>query len=322
MSVGKRFFRVGAAAAVVVAGVWVGTGGAAEIEGGKPYVSASAAVISVSFPLEGEIQWIGNNAFSEDDLKVNPDQYIQIKPGNLGMVRIKTNAERWDVSFVTDNGGKLYAAGKETNRKELKDPTCKSTLLKPVCDSVYVKEPGEYLRYKDKKKTVDELASDRFRTGGGTSDSDFVVLGMSIGAAGNMTDANGSPGGYRGFYSLGAEQGPELEVKPTPIPKDSLLKSSKNYEGGAVPVSFADCFATDAVGDKAVALYGLVTSRKSMDVKGGPAELKSKGFMTPGNESEYFYVNVGITEENVKKIKRVPDKEFTESITFSLVVNW
>jgi len=322
---GKRLLSRMAVAALVVAGVLgaVGTAVAEKITDGTSYKSA-ATTISVGFDLEGEIDFIAK-PFDVKDLAFDVTKYKQVDPGNLGLVKIKTNAGRWDVSFKTAHGGKLFAPANPNGPKKCKDDWV-PTLAKPGCenDSVLINSSGQYLLYKTRASEPD-FASDnaRARSGTATTDKDYVQLSMSIGAAGYMA---ASPGytGYVGYYSLGAEQSPPAEVKPTLIGKEKMSKSATDEND----VSFAKSFgAAAADATAAQSLVKLLESRPDWKAdfmaNYSPSALDA-GFPMPQEDPgvEYFYVNVGLGEANYKDIQRVADKTFSETITFSLVVNW
>jgi len=302
--------RLWAVAAVAVAGVlgWVGTV-AAGIDGGELVATATdQAVISISIPLEGSIWWVGNGTYDETKLGDSVMAYKETNPGNLGMVKIKTNAERWDVTFKTEHGGRLFASGGKAKELSQKDPTCVPSILSP-CDMWYADVDGEYMYYKDTSNTAD---SARLKGISGAGRKDTVILEMSIGAAGYIDIPT-----YTGYHTLGAEK--KNTIAPTRV-RQSKLKASWKADSS---VSFAECFSDDATEDY-TKLIKLLESRPNWSGKFVSADdLKTKGFPTPDkDQEEYFYVNVGIGQRNYPKIKKVANKTYTETITFNLVVNW
>ncbi|GBU20143.1 hypothetical protein R80B4_00018 [Fibrobacteres bacterium R8-0-B4] len=303
-----------AAAALVVAGV-AGGAWAQKIPGMEVGATAPAkAAISLTFPLVATIDWIGNGTYDESKLGDDVTKYVEVwdakSAGNLGRVKIKTNAERWDVTFSTKYGGRLFASGGKTPDKQT-PPGCTPTLTNP-CIPDYQDIGGEYLVYKTHNNTPNE-ARLQCEDCGGAGAIDTVILEMSIGAA----DSINVPGGYNGYYALGAEK--NNTIPPTRVPKSKL----KDSDTQGKEVSLAGCFADAALADP-TKLYLLLQSRPNWAGKfSGATDLSSKGFPTPEKDKyEYFYVNVGIGPNNYLDIKKKANKTYTEEITFNLMVSW
>jgi hypothetical protein len=313
---------VGAAAAVVVAGVWVGAGWA-RIDGGDPHSGAEAtARIEFSFAPVGIIEFI-QRPFDQENLKDSVEKFTPIKPGNLGLVKVLTNAGRWDVEFITENGGRLYAPGAKKGMKPDLSGDCADRGLLNRCPDIEDFELGEYLMYSRKNsKTTGSEDKDSARIVG--VEKDTVILRVSIGAADSV------PSLYPQSFSLGQDIKGTLKIPPAQVSRDALKKSKRDYGSGGAGVSFAEVIAssiTTGDGGNVNDFMALLGSRPAWGqalALTGVDGLKKGGFPAPESESraEYFYVNVGIGPDNYADIKKVPDKEFSETITFRLIANW
>jgi len=285
------------------------------------------------FTFEGSLEWIDHGADAVALSGINVLERTQVDPGNLGALKINTNAPSWDITMTSKYGGRLYAAGGPTGNM-IEDPDCTPSIFDPPCGLVPETNQGVYLKYTKEflaTATADGLHS-IIPTGTGTGSpdaQDTVILDVAIGVAREF-----QPGAARtGLYAAGEEVKPTAVVVPaTRIGKAMMLASAPATikDGTNTPVSFAERFGTDLA--TGTTTGGANTNLAKIGNIGGVAvtdvtattvgtALKDTGFKQIASD-QYFYINAGIGKDNKSFIEADPTKVFKETLTFKLMAGF
>jgi len=293
-----------AVAALVVAGV-VGMAWAAEPAGiAGPYATATFStevnfVSSIDWVVQedvtldkfGSIDVVGPIGGSGGDLVTNP--------GNVGILKVKTNATHWDIKMTSANNGKPYTPG-DSIWSYGPQPCTQNW---DCTDSVKVPGIGNNLKY---KSTLASLPS----TGAvesidGSAAPYDVILDVAVGGAvQNPVNKN--------YYSIGC--GPTTGCGDAPLPvrlTKAKVKDSKN-----TPVSFASAIGSVTTDTKfnGLTIGGVQISAVGTDM----AQIASNGFNGTG-EDQYIYVNAGIHPSNTQYLPSLsPTTVYKETLTFTL----
>jgi len=312
-----------AVAALAVAGV-VGSVWAAG-PGMVQSLHTATMEVKLVYPYKGTIEAFpsikGEDA--EAVAKIDVTKYTDgLNPGNLGYLKISTNAPSWDVTFYTSNGGVPTAPGLPGQQQ--KDPTCKENLfLGTTCEMEDIILPGPQLLYTKRLAVATPAApEDHSRLPNGSA-NDIVILDMAIGLAGAF------PAAGKGIYAQGTES--SIKIDPSRIGRDNMVKTKRgSTTPGDGPASFAECLYNGAQGSGANAvklqalesLWGPKGTGADIDkatfwINGG---LNVKGFPPPPkNGAAYFYVNIGIHPDNTPDISPLAGKTYSETFTFNLM---
>jgi len=329
MSVRKTVVRLAAAALVVAGGavtVWAQPNMVQSLDN-------ATIPIKIEYPYTGKIEALPSVLGDDADAVARFDvgTYKDINPGNVGYLKISTNAPSWDVTFFTENGGVPFGPGEEDTRQQ--DPLCvPNPFLGTTCDMETYMKPGASLLYNTKKALIGtgDDSHSRLADPSISTTKDVVLLDMAIGLAGAFPTAGA------GVYAQGAEGG--VIINPTRITKDKMITSKKPTTGSGTPVSFAERLCEDAengtTGTQNSNLGGLeslwgpktgpagttgtvIANPTTFWVTGG---LDTKGFPPPPKTgAAYFYVNIGIHPNNTSDIAELAGKTYTETFTFNLM---
>lgn len=310
-----------AAAAVAVAGVLAGLVGTVWATPNTiSTVDSEPVSIDFEFKFEGDLEFVPHDAsvktYSSIEVVAPPTAATVKDPGNLGHLKAYTNGPSWDIEFTTKYGGRLYSAGSYLSH------VCNTNAFTGIetCDTTW--ETGEYLKYSGNTMPGNEADSSRIA---GTP-VDTVRLDMAIGLAAPF--ASGSPS-FGSIYPLGAQLTTPSYVPPTRIGPTALEASGGVGTGTYTPVSFAERFAEDATtgtsgaptANSALAALsgfaGLGTLATTVSTAATTGNLGTAGFRAV-SDAQYFYINIGVHPDNTAEIVGIPDRKFSETITFNL----
>ncbi|MDR2693938.1 MAG: hypothetical protein LBB74_06960 [Chitinispirillales bacterium] len=309
-----------AAAALAVAGV-VGMAGAQTFA-----TSGGTGKMGVTFTVakKAELTCTGKNLTKEELLAANAfdSGLAKINPGNLGTIKVATNAFSWSIEMTTENGGRLvYRKGGKPGK-----PTCSNI---NAWDATKCDDVGGWAVGADTGGTTDTLkytttsasASGVIKDGG--TGKDHVQLEVSIGIAflGSQLDAGA---GQSTLYAIGA---PSNYTTAAPVAINDLEKTGTmlSTASPAVPVKFHDLLGKhydkwDSPPASYVSLNGQYWNTNS-------GNIASNGFNAPNHskgpkDEQYFFVNVGLNQTAKDKIGGNKDGAYKETFTFELVGNF
>jgi len=320
MSICAKFTGKLAVAALAVAGVVGMVSAQSTVAGATNGATENTApLMKASFNVNNfaVIEGITNDP-ADDALNFSVEDSVggTTTPGNLGVIRVKTNASAWDVTMSTKNGGRLMKDGRGTGR----DTTiCDVPNTWPLtgCQSSHVEEilePGYKLLFND------HIATTPGRIG--AAGRDTVVLRVAIGPASAVNSDTGRGGTFGIIVAKGAQAAGDL-YEPTIIDQDDLLISNDP----ATPISFAKAFAdfyNGYTGSNTTKGDGSHTTVGGVIMESASA-LSTDGFGPttgdPSNKWEYFYINVGIDPTEFVKIVGPKSGEYYEIFSFDLVTN-
>jgi hypothetical protein len=218
--------------------------------------------------------------------------------GNLGIIRVKTNATAWDVQMTALDSGKLTKVGSPEDYDY--------DTLKDWITGVYVQPLNITATPKGSQKRLLK-PSDKFVSG---STDSCVYLDVSIGVA--KTGAALGVGTQSVLYPL--ISGTNTFATPIKVGRTHLEK----------PVSFAD-----SIGHH-YAVSGNITGdfasgiRKSATGRATWSNISSDGFPTPQDnyvpDEEYFYVNVGGIHPD--SVGANPNGTYKSTFKFDLKANF
>jgi hypothetical protein len=332
MSICKRFTGKLAAAAVAVAGV-VGMAGA------QPTTVDMGVSFTVNVEEIAKIEIAKQNPLTEIELiaagKEGADA-VADTCGTLGIIRVTTNSDDWDVELSTMHGGKLRTKGEETGSGTFACPPGASTNPDPwrpgtcldgggnVVNEVELMNQGDMgtLTY---KSTNTAAVTPGVLPGSATGIQDTVQLIVKIGVC--MLGADLSTSAVPGaFYALGAPLNANYTTyAPVAISSANLKATRKVEEDGTVGSPTKQSFATllgtayTSATDVAYQIGGKTWANVLADV----------GFATPVkrlvNEGvEHFYINVGLNKDGAHQVYEHKSKNgtYTETLTFDLTANF
>jgi len=330
-----------AAALMVVAGVW-GTVAAqghvvtanpdAEVVNTADKMRASVTIENTAY-LEGKSAEPSGEKLKFADIGARVNNVVDgTRTGNLGVIRVRTNASSWDIEMSTKNGGRLLKDGRTTTEKL--PPVCKTEVPFPGSGCLeyypdeYKKESGYTLLYSN---GTTGTAGEPNSTDGGRivgvgeeAGRDTVLLQVAIGIA--ASNNGGDVGGSFGDVYVKGATAAGSTFYPTVIDPNNVMNSNKANKA----ISFAKAFAAD------YQIGGGTNTNAAANATVGGVNLKtvdatfgvSKGFgSTTATETdktkqwEYFYINAGISEDNYDKIVGSKSGEYYEVFTFDLVTN-
>jgi len=306
MSISKTVVRLSAAALVVAGGVgmvW------AQVSGGTSQDNASMRA-GMTIKNIAEIDVIPKNPTDKElvleGLATINDVPTATKFGSLGIVKVTTNSNKWDVAMTTRSGGRLL----DTTSVQCRDvervdgwgnPT---GIFDEVCGGTAV-----YLQ-------------------AGGSD---VVLQVAVGLA-KSGKALGNTGAPATLYPIisGTPLNTPAFIAPVVINQSKIIGSDKSaVTPPALPtaVSFAEELGGAAAGTWGMFQYGIYGSGSvtgtTPDTWG---KIATDGFPAPkGNaepQDEYFYVNVGMPEATYNSLSGNKNGTFTEVFYFDLFANF
>jgi len=282
-----------------------------------PKMKASFHIDNMAY-IEGE-----SKDPKDAQLRFNVDTLINnVNPGNLGVIRIRTNATSWDVEMMTKNGGRLVKEGSGTG---IFDSVCVDPVPFPGSGCKpggwnYTERtnPGQALLFFDHAASFPSPG----RIDGGTRDT--VLLEVAIGMAESAGGDTAVGAGFGTIFTKGATAA-GYSFAPTVIDSQTIVNSND----AATPISFAKMFAKDyPIGSGSNANSAAHATIGGVDLTVSDAAFGStKGFgptavnATTGSKWEYFYINVGIHPDNFSKIVAAKSGDYNEEFTFELVTN-
>jgi hypothetical protein len=301
-----------AVAALAVAGV-VGTAVAQPVTGTTQGIANMSAGITIQNI--ANIDVIPKNPAGED-LVFTSANAIDADPtigtlaknfGNLGIVKVKTNSNKWDVGMTTQSGGRLL------------DSASVGCVKVPDID-------GWGNNLGTTHDSCSTAGARYLRTG---SSMDTVVLDVAIGVA-KSGKALGNSGAPATLYPIisGLSGGAPSFIAPVLIDQAKVIASDKSITGTpAVAISFAETIGT--YGDTATTWGSAFSDGIYGAGSTGSAEwgtIATEGFPAPkGNEQpqeEYFYVNVGMTEVDYLALNGNQNGTYKEVFYFELFANF
>ncbi len=334
MSISKTAVRL-AAAALTVAGLTVGVWAQGATSGSMSatYTVQQIAELEVTpkNPMEENLIWKNSGVGS---INAAPSA---ANFGNLGTIKVRTNSAKWDVLMTTDNGGKML------------DKTSVGCWSVPVVDGWG--NPTGAMR-----DSCDSNGAKYLTRAEGTSVGDTmpVILSVAIGIA-KQGQALGNTGAsdqlfplLAAFPTTGAGASPAGFVPPVLLDSTAVAKSQVGLTGvNFEKVSFAKKIgaATTGYGSGGVmptgaaytqGIYGTTTATTAGDwgeivngffPKPGVSGIAGSGASAPALGAnvdpltEFFYVNVGITEATQQKLQGNKGT-FTETFNFELSPNF
>jgi len=291
------------AAALMVAGVW-GMGWAQ----GKESQGSANMTTGLRIANVAEISVIPKGTYGDELIATVPSPPTATKFGSLGIVKVKTNSNLWDVEMTTRYGGKLVNPKSIECRDTVRldgwgNPT---STVDNVCDGAPV-----FLRWNN----------------GVTADT--VVLNVAIGLA-KSGKALGNTGAMQTLFPIVSATMPSpMFIPPVGISKDDILASGKDAGGAQVSISFADSLG--AAGERSSwgtfdkGIYGDSSSTTATDPTNW-AYIKTNGFPAPKfnyePQEEYFYVDVGIPKSTYDALSGNKNGTFEETFYFELMARF
>ncbi|GBU20152.1 hypothetical protein R80B4_00027 [Fibrobacteres bacterium R8-0-B4] len=247
----------------------------------------------------------GYDAYQKPDLR---------DPGNFGTIKVRTNQGIWDVKMTTGHGGRLVFTedGKETI----------------VCDTAWdgstsnckpktVGGTDHYLTYKPSSGLTRGVIKAAVNT-----NPDTVLLDVAIGMA-KDGEALGVAAGQ--LFTIDAPAGASEIIAPVQMDSTSLVDSNKP----AKAISFAKLIGNSY---KATGTAPATNSNSAPAFDVGPEgggnatpwnKVETDGFPQPAvNNTEYFYINVGILPDADKLIATKKGGTYEETFTFNLYTSW
>jgi len=268
--------------------------------------------------------------------------------GNLGTVRVKTNATAWDVLMKTSNGGRLIDAASGS-----KDSSANTNVWGDTIGWNYTYKGANTLIFKS-GATPASPGNGR-KPGSANGIPDTVLLRVAIGVA-KTGAALGAGGANRtklfpmsNVVSVGANPG-VFAAKPAEVGFADIIRSKSVYNHGdslaatitpgqasTIPISFAKEIGT-AYGTGTPATSHNLAGGFSIGISGtddglasgtalGPAwsTVAGSGFSTPvGNAEkleEYFYINVQV-DQSIADLGANKSGNYAETFYLDLAVNF
>jgi len=304
------------AAALTVAGFTVGAW--AQL----PNVSTGAtpATMTVSMTV-ANVNEIKAEAYPNTEIKgVNVAAAPTVRdPGNFGKVWVKTSSGKWDIKMTTDNGGRLkYTSGASTSNQCVTNwdgsQTC-GNVTTGGTDNYVVYTPGSGITGNGIKVGCTSGTSCL----SGANEPDTVILDVAIGMAKDGKALNVTTG------TLFAIDGPaSTQQIPAQIQVATIIGSQKDNVGGAI--SFAAILGTHYNTNKPT-----VPTNGAPDFSIGPSggtgktwsQVATDGFPAPAtDQTEYFYINVGISPTNSGKLNTLVNGDYSETFYFDLYAGY
>jgi hypothetical protein len=330
MSNGKRFTGRLAVAAVAVAGVLGGTAWA-DLLG--PYEVEMSVSFEVAIEDTARIEIAKSNPLTKDELWTGGLDAANVggeNPGSLGIIRVTTTHDNWDVTMKTLYGGKLVFSGEDKPAAGVHCPTgweknpwngnrCQKTGEADI-DALPNTTPGEMhsLLYIDKAlSTATEAGA--VNTGGAAA-RDTVQLVVKIGVCNLGADLD--PDAVQtGYYALGAPAD-YTNYSPVAIASAKLLNTRKYEADGSdasqKPVSFAEEIG-NAYNGGSGAIDGLNSREWSAIATAGTNFAKPAYGPGSGRSVEHFFINVGLNNTNAIYEHNSQNGTYGETFTFTLV---
>jgi hypothetical protein len=298
-----------AVAAAAVAGV-ASVSVAQPVSGGT---SQDVASMSAGITIQNiaKIEVIPKNPTGED-LVLKGTATINDVPsatnfGSLGIVKVTTNSNKWDVAMTTRSGGRLL----DTTSVVCQDTMRLDGWGNPtgIMDQDCAGSTPVYLQWDN----------------GGTPAN--VVLQVAVGLA-KSGQALGNTGAPSTIYPIisGLSGGTPAFIAPVSITPAKIIASDKGLTSPA-PVDFAAELGN--AGDAAGSAWGIFEDGiYGAGSTGGAVwgTIETLGFPIPkGNyepQDEYFYVNVGIPEATYLALSGNSDGTYTEVFYFDLFANF
>jgi len=338
MSISKTVVKLAAAALVVAGGVGTVWAQATPVPNTSATIKAGgdvAASMSATYTVEqtAEIAVTPNNPTSEKFIGFDADASsldgADGSNGNLGTVRVKTNSRGWDVTFTTVNGGKLAMTEVKYDTTKVLIPGKFPPEYRDSIGSKY--GTPKYLCYIANSGLTDGIG---MKPGATTSDADTAELMVGVGMlerVGGVNYLKGYPNGLSAKYA-------------TPLVTYANLRATQTLDatgtaivaGSITPASFAKIVGN---GTAISATQTALGAGREMKVGGvvvgatagqtglagfGPTNTALSGLpgVTKSDDSEYFYVNVGIPSANELKMSGNTKGDYTETFTFTLLANF
>jgi len=348
MCIKKAVVKLAAAAVVVAGGAVVGTAWA-QLSSVVGAASVSQKEMTATFTVGGvsELEVVARDP--DADVLLATDVTAKtpgngIDPGTLGLVKVKTNSNAWDVVMRTLHGGRLVNATDDSDG----DPVCKDDAWDPFDATVCLTEmvPGDPVRGQVQSTLVYSTkqggtASQRGRIRSSAStDFDTVQLEVSIGMAKAGEEISAASQSAQGnIYALGGPTGTNI-IAPVLIPFGTL-NDSRTLELNNAPftssvgISFAAVLgaggsagATDGYATKTNGTAYLKQSKNGSDGRTW-TEIATAGFGKPSRTEpidggktvgvEYFFINVGLEPTLVPSIGNNAKATYKETFIFDLV---
>jgi len=299
------------------------------------------AEMSVGFDIAvadtAKIEAINVKTLTKDELWANGLTVTgdnQDKVGTLGIIRVTTTADKWDVELTTKWGGKLVHVGEETGNGIFSCPPgytqnpwntdmCRQTGV-PDVPKVEGKNPGSTKSLVHVDKSLSTGSAKGVINASGASSYDTVQLLVRIGICDLGADLDGSAGANT-YYNLGAPSAYSTYL-PVEI-SSSDLQGTRSYDHNgtpatAVPVSFALKFGTaygsDDLPDRNLIWSDIVTPAKQFNT---PRLETPSGLI---KHQQHFYINVGMNGKTVGVPileKKETNGQYSETFTFTLTHN-
>jgi hypothetical protein len=321
MSIGKRGLAKLAAAAVAVAGVLGVTWGQ------LPNVATGALTVNMTASMVVEnVNEIHAEAYP--DPLINPYNVAAApnarNPGNFGKIWVKTTAGRWDIKMSTENGGRMkYTVGSSTRNECVTNWDGSQR-----CEDVTIGGTNNYLVYGPNSgisgngvKVGCSGVDDADDCTEGTMTPDTVILDVAIGMAKDGKALGVATG------TLYAIDGPATTQQiPAQIEVNDILGSKKDASTTVGEISFAQILGNHYSQKAPNAPTGGAPSfAHGPNGASGKAwsQVASDGFPRPAtDQTEYFYINVGISPTNSGKLNTLVNGEYTETFYFDLYAGY
>jgi len=329
MRISKRILSKLAVAALAVAGFTVGAWA-------QPTLNASDAAqqsMGVTFTVNNIAELsVDAKSPTENEMKTAVATVGVSNFGNLGTVRVKTNATAWDVLMTTDNGGRLLDAA--SGRK---DSAANTNIWGDTTGWTYSYVNARALTYSD-----DGTTNANGILEGLAGDNDTVLLRVALGVAKTGT-ALGAGGGNatKLFPMSNVTSSAVTPVPPVEIGYAKILKSKSLADaayttayGNLAPISFA-LELSGGYGTTGTAPTGSFNSGINAYDPGTGVftaasrdwdEIATDGFPKPaGNadpQEEYFYINVQVDESLGHGLGNNKSGNYAETFYFDLAVNF
>jgi len=317
-----------AVAALAVAGV-VGTAGAqvgtvnaggtaqgiALMKAGITVANVAKIDVDAKNPSGEELMFKASGAGSIDDA---PTVTTLAKSfGNLGIVKVTTNSNKWDVGMTSRSGGKLL----DPKSVECHDEPDRDGWGNDLGTTHQVCDPAgaTYLKYWNP-------------TGGsgGTGGAEDVVLEVAIGVAksGKALGNTGAPTTLYPIIANAVAGGTPTFAAPIKITGTVPVNDPAGANNGTsfaktIGIGYLSGGSAITAGPYKDGIYNTSTGTSNPDTW---TQIKDNGFPAPkGNsepQNEYFYVNVGMTETVYNTLNSNKNGTYEEVYYFELYANF
>jgi len=319
MKSGKRILSRLAVAALAVAGFTVGAW--AQVAVGAPQTT-----MGVNFNVKAiqTIEAVPNDVpITEAELRETTTGSVistptGVRPGNLGIIKVTTNSESWDVQLSTKWGGRLVREGTPTPGT----PTCPGTAPTPdPWDNDRCIETGTGNSVPKIETTNPGVGTPLKYKPIGAAPAAEVLLEIGIGIADSGKKL--SPSASLPYYGFGAPSNylPSVKLGQAEIgATNRYLLNGTDNTASATPISFATWLddANSSYTSAIVATPNSWAEGTDFDNLG----TNKFGLSKHDDMVSYFYVNVGLNKTVADAFAGNQDGDYGETLYFDLVAQF